>query len=223
MLIEEVSEDLGVSRRRAQTLAQSGELRAERLGSMWVVDPADLAEYKLKRQPGRPVSPAVAWQILSLLSGVESPRNDPMIAFRARQHLRGESIIGKLRRSRRSIRHRWRILPADVGVLVVSGVVTGVAAADGAWFDVVAVESVPSVYLDSNLIDGVIERLHPLTESASQNVEVLIPNDDWVLGVGDRAPGAVVAADLLLDPDPRIRRAAESHLDFLQASWKGPL
>jgi hypothetical protein len=62
--------------------------------------------------------------------------------------------------------------------------------------------------------------LSPLVQSSKPNVEVLIPSDDWVLGLGKRAPDAVVAADLLLDPDPRIRRAAEHHLDSLQASWK---
>ena len=220
LLIEKVSEELGISRRRAQALVQSGELPAERLGSMWVVDPNDLAEYRLRRQAGRPVSPGVAWHLLFLLAGMESPRNDPMVAFRARQHLLGGSIIGKLRRSRRSIRHRWRILPADVGELVGLGVATGVAAADGGWFDVVAAESVRSIYLDPNRLEGAIDRFYPLDDAARPNVEVLIPSDDWVLSGGERAPGAVVAADLLLDPDPRIRRAAENHLNLLQAQWK---
>jgi excisionase family DNA binding protein len=221
MLLDEIAEDLGISRRRAQALAQSGELRAERFGSMWVVHPDDLAEYKLRRKDGRPVSPAVAWQILLLLSGIESPENDRMVTFRARQHLLGESIIGKLRRSRRTAgRHRWRILTEDLGGVLESGVLTGASAADGEWFDVIAADVVPKVYLAQSRVEEIMRSLSPLVQSSKPNVEVLIPSDDWVLGLGKRAPDAVVAADLLLDPDPRIRRAAEHHLDSLQASWK---
>lgn len=221
MLLDEIAEDLGISRRRAQALAQSGELRAERLASMWVVHPEDVAEYKLRRKAGRPVSPAVAWQMLLLLSGVESPETDRMVAFRARRHLLGESILGKLRRSRRTVaRHRWRILTDDLGGVLESGVLTGASAADGDWFDVVAADAVPKVYLAQSRVEEINRSLLPLMQSSEPNVEVLIPSEEWVLGLGRRAPDAVVAADLLLDPDPRTRRAAEHHLDSLQVSWK---
>ena len=221
MLLDQVSEDLGISRRRAQALARSGELRAKRLGSMWVVDPEDLAEYKLRRRSGRPVSPAVAWHILGLLSGVESPDMDRVVAFRARQHLLGDSIVAKLRRSRRYSRDLWRVLPSDVEVVLGEGVLTGAAAADRSWFDVVAPAARPVAYLAPSRIEEIRLRLGPLEDSADPNVEVLNSVEPWVLQAGERAPDAVVAADLLLDPDPRVRRAAEHHLDSLQASWKG--
>ena len=221
MLLDELAEDLGISRRRAQALAQSGELRADRLGSMWVVHPDDLAEYKLRRREGRPVSPVVAWQMLFLLSGIESPQSDRMVAFRARRHLLGESIVGKLRRSRRNSRsHRWRVLTEDLGGVLEGGVLTGAAAADSEWFDVVAADAVPKVYLAQSRVEEIVRSFLPLEQTSEPNVEVLVPGVEWVLGLGERAPDAVVAADLLLDPDPRIRRAAEHHLDSLQASWR---
>ena len=221
MLLDELSKNLGVSRRRAQALAQSGELRAERLGSMWVVDPDDLAEYKLRRKSGRPITPAVAWQILASLSGAQPAEVDRMVAYRARQHLLGASIVEKVRNSRRFVdRYRWRVLADDLVPIRVGGVLSGVPAAEARWFDVVAADSLPKVYVARSRVEELVQSLSPLERSTQPNVEVLVPSDGWVLGSGVAAPAAVVAADLLLDVDPRVRRAAEHHLESLQAAWK---
>lgn len=221
MLMDELSESLGVSRRRAQALAQSGEIRAKRLGSIWVVDPDDVIEYKLRRKPGRPISPAVAWQILALLSGIEPADLDRMVAYRSRQHLLGASIVDKVRNSRRLIgRHRWRVLPDDLVPIRDGGVLSGVPAADARWFDVVAPDGLPKVYVARSRVEELVESLSPLERSTQPNVEVLVPSKGWVLESRVTAPAAVVAADLLLDLDPRVRRAAEHHLESLQAAWK---
>jgi excisionase family DNA binding protein len=51
--VAEVSRELGVSVRRVQAMITAGRLRAERVGSVYVIHAAALAAVRVRR-PGRP-------------------------------------------------------------------------------------------------------------------------------------------------------------------------
>jgi excisionase family DNA binding protein len=66
MTVKDAAVLLGVSRRRAEALVQSGALPAERVGARWIVSGAKLrqAEHNLWREAGRPMSQRSAWRII---------------------------------------------------------------------------------------------------------------------------------------------------------------
>lgn len=66
MTIEQAAKELMVSPRRARAMAQSGLLRAEKLGNRWAVtiDALDHAANNLTGLAGRPFSQSTSWRII---------------------------------------------------------------------------------------------------------------------------------------------------------------
>jgi excisionase family DNA binding protein len=67
--VDEVAARLGVSTRRVRTLIDVGRIPARRLSGRWLIDEASVPRSVFV---ARPMSPRVAWALISILSG-ESP------------------------------------------------------------------------------------------------------------------------------------------------------
>ena len=67
--VAEAARRLGVGVPRIHRRIAAGSLRAERIGSQWVVDELSLLRAGEYREPGRPLSARSAWAIIALSEG----------------------------------------------------------------------------------------------------------------------------------------------------------
>ena len=70
--VAEAARRLGVGVPRIHRRIAAGSLRAERIGSQWVVDELSLLRAGEYREPGRPLSARSAWAIIALAEGDNS-------------------------------------------------------------------------------------------------------------------------------------------------------
>lgn len=84
--------DVGVPRIH-QRIAD-GSLRAERIGSQWVVDELSLLRAAERRKPGRPLSARSAWAIIALTEDDQEAFGALAAAERARAKDRLEELLG---------------------------------------------------------------------------------------------------------------------------------
>lgn len=54
LTVKEVAELKGISRRRVNQIIDAGDLKAERVGSYWVIRRGDAEALQVYRKPGRP-------------------------------------------------------------------------------------------------------------------------------------------------------------------------
>ncbi len=64
--VAEAAQRLGVGVPRIHKRIADGSLRAERIGSQWVVDELSLLQVAERKEPGRPLSARSAWAIIAL-------------------------------------------------------------------------------------------------------------------------------------------------------------
>ena len=69
MSVAEAARRLGVGVPRVHQRIADGSLRAERLGSQWVVDELSVLQVAERKQAGRPLSARSAWAIIALAEG----------------------------------------------------------------------------------------------------------------------------------------------------------
>ena len=69
--VAEAAQRLGVGVSRVHRRIADGSLRAERLGSQWVIDELSLLRVAERKEPGRPLSARSAWAIIALAQGDE--------------------------------------------------------------------------------------------------------------------------------------------------------
>jgi excisionase family DNA binding protein len=69
--VAEAARSLGVGVSRIHQRIADGSLRAERIGSQWVVDELSLLRVAERHRPGRPLSARSAWAIIALAEGDE--------------------------------------------------------------------------------------------------------------------------------------------------------
>ena len=67
--VAEAARRLGVGVPRVHKRIADGSLRAERIGSQWVVDELSLLRVAERNEPGRPLSARSAWAIIALAEG----------------------------------------------------------------------------------------------------------------------------------------------------------
>lgn len=67
--VAEAAQRLGVGVPRIHRRIADGSLRAERIGSQWVVDELSLLQVAERKEPGRPLSARSAWAIIALAEG----------------------------------------------------------------------------------------------------------------------------------------------------------
>lgn len=213
--LREASEIVGLSPGRLRELARSGRLPARKVGRDWLVDHESVNALPNERLPGRPLSGSSAWGLLALLSG------DRPVGVDRHHRKRVERLLNQPERAlrlieqsqpRASVRRFW-VPPDDLPRLSQEiGLVPSGLSALSADFDVFNFERVFDAYLDAARFRSVIRRFQPLEGSANPNVWLRVPSLRWVLDHGPKAPGPVVAADLLASSDQRVRAAGRGHL-----------
>jgi excisionase family DNA binding protein len=219
--VEQASRRLAVSPRRVRAMIADEILPAERVGRVYLIDAS--AVERLARRPrprGRRLRAPNAWALLALLSDLPdnaaarpSSSQHRLAGFRARGH---EAVLIELMRSEpRAVIHRWRVLPRDLDLLLGDGrLVRSGLSAGARGIDVPFVPSRDGVdaYVSNADLDELKRRLRPIENAEASNVQLRVPiGGDWILSE-PVAPPAVVAADLLDDPDPRVARAARDVL-----------
>ncbi len=207
----EAAEELGLSAQRIRALAGAGRLKAHKVGGRWVVDPATAA-----RDPraGRPLSSSAAWAILAELSSARAAWIHPAAMSRLRRRMREpEWVIESLRTGQaRAHTVHWRALPSDLAKIIekVTLVRTGLSAVTHG-LDILPGSDALDAYVDRRTLRFVERQFRPARESDEPNLTLRVPDQPWVLTYSE-APLAVVAADLLLDGNPRVSRAGRDGL-----------
>ena len=77
--VKEYADRLDISVGRVHQLIQKGAVKAEKIGSSWVIDESELGR---QVSLSRPLSPANSWSFIALLSGVEPVNIDPKARWR---------------------------------------------------------------------------------------------------------------------------------------------
>ena len=210
--ISEAADLLGVSPQRVRALAKAGRLDSQKVGGRWVIRGAPV---RRRAHSGQPVSSANAWGVLALMVGDDGGWLDPSARSRLRRRMRepGWAQAGLEASQARSQVNRWRVLPSDLDKveaefpLVRSGL-----SADDRELDVVGPGGELDAYVDPEGLGAILKRFRPDLDPAQPNLILRVPSNRWILGHPRRAPGPVVAADLLVSDDPRVSRAARELL-----------
>ena len=91
--VAEAAKRLGVGVPRIHQRIADGSLRAERIGSQWVVDELSLLRVAERNEPGRPLSARSAWAIIALAEGDSEALAALAPAERARAKVRLEALL----------------------------------------------------------------------------------------------------------------------------------
>lgn len=90
--VVEAARRLGVGVPRIHKRIADGSLRAERIGSQWVVDELSLIRVAERNEPGRPLSARSAWAIIALAEGDD----DALSRLAPSERARAKSRLGGL-------------------------------------------------------------------------------------------------------------------------------
>jgi excisionase family DNA binding protein len=110
--VSEAAARLGVTVPRIHQRIADGSLRAERIGSQWVVDERSLLDVAERREAGRPLSARSAWAVITESEGDEESLKELVPAERARARQR----LGRLL----SAAEHWPVGEDDVRAIAVS-------------------------------------------------------------------------------------------------------
>jgi excisionase family DNA binding protein len=91
--VAEAAKRLGVGVSRIHQRIADGSLRAERIGSQWVVDELSLLRVAERHRPGRPLSARSAWAIIALAEGDEESLRALAPGERARARSRLAALL----------------------------------------------------------------------------------------------------------------------------------
>src|SRR3546814_20955883 len=75
LLVPDAADRLGVSAGRVRDLIRSGDLPARQVAGRWFIDAADIEAAK-GRPPGRPLSPRMAWGLISMVESGDAAALD---------------------------------------------------------------------------------------------------------------------------------------------------
>ncbi len=116
--VAEAAQRLGVGVPRIHQRIANGSLRAERIGSQWVVDELSLLRAAERNEPGRPLSERSAWAIIALAEGDEEALAALAPVERSRARARLDDLLslvaeppraeGDVRRIASVLRSRFR-------------------------------------------------------------------------------------------------------------------
>lgn len=208
----EAARELGISVQRVRVLARVGKLPANKVGNRWIVE--QLPRERRTPRNGRPLSSRSAWAFLALISGHTPSWMPASSVSRLRRRMRNcEWALGALEGSQaRAKTEYFRFLPVDLPrIRAEHGVVLSGLSALTSDFDLFGAADHLDAYLGARRLESLKRVYRPAAAVADANVTLRVPTQPWILSFS-RAPAAVVAADLLHDPDARIRRAGREVL-----------
>jgi hypothetical protein len=211
---------LNLSPQRVRALIASGDLRADRVGGGYVLDPSVVGSFlRRERFSGRPLSSLNAWAVLANLSGrQEAVSTSRRSWYRLNSLIEagGDPLVRALSGAEpRAREERWRVLASDLARLELdSQIVLSGLAADDPRIDVrhqIKHDGLDG-YVSADVLRALDVRLKPEKNSSQPNLILRVPRGaSWILDER-RAPSAVVAADLLKHDDSRVRRSAAAVL-----------
>lgn len=230
--VVEAAKRLGVGVPRIHQRIADGSLRAERIGSQWVVDELSLLRVAERKEPGRPLSARSAWAIIALVAGDEDALAAlaPAERSRAKARLSGLlSLVAKAPKSEQDVRRiasvlrlmfrnradrlSWKVPAADLPKL----------REDPRWKALIspAASGIASVDIDGYLAPHDVQ---PLSREY-----LLMPADadaNVIIHVLSESPKAYADSKLLLAVDladlrgPREELRAAELLHELAVEWK---
>lgn len=208
LAIADAAERLGVGPHRVRALVHARRLPARKVAGRFVVDEADVERLSEDRSPGRPLSPRMAWGLISLLERGQAPGLSAPERSRLRARLRQEPPLAEVARLVRGRSRVYRLRIHSGGLERARnwpGVVATGASARG--HDIVDVRVV-EVYVRAAALNKLVRQLHARPVHRDANLVVRVPTlADWPFP--DEEPGAVtIALDLWDAGDSRSRRAA---------------
>lgn len=210
--VSAAADELSVHPSRVRALIASGALAAEKVGGVWLVDPASIAgRNRQQASAGRPLSPANAWALLLAASGEELPAGlEPSARWRVRRAL---DVYGlgalRPRLARRAEPSSYWALAGELRALRDRAdlVLSGPSAAAAYDLGLVGTDAIDA-YAPARLIAS-LQREHALERMSGPESNVIlraVPDSAWLLGDRRFAPLAAVAVDLFSYADPRAAR-----------------
>jgi excisionase family DNA binding protein len=210
--VSAAADELSVHPSRVRALIASGALAAEKVGGVWLVDRASIADRSRQQaSAGRPLTSGNAWALLLAASGEELPAGlGASVRWRIRRALESyglEALLPRLARRAepssywapggelRALRGR-----ADLAL-------SGPSAAAEYDLGLVGSDAIDA-YVPAGLIAS-LRREHALEQMSGPEAHVVlrgVPDDAWLLGGRQVAPLAAVAVDLCSYAEPRAAR-----------------
>ena len=225
--VEEAARHLRLTPARVRALIASGGLRAEKVGSRWLVEwDSVLARERSQSAPGRPLSARNAWALLLLASGDDlPPRFDQHSRWRISQTLNRYDLVDLRSRldGRARVHHLWA-LPGELRPLRADEdlVLTAASAAGVLELGLLAPDTIDA-YVPAERIKALASN-YGLEPAAAHEANVIlraVPDDGWLLEDRRIAPRAAVGLDLASYPDSRSARAGAEVLAQLDAERRG--
>jgi excisionase family DNA binding protein len=216
LAISEAAARLHVHRSRAEQMLRSGQLRGRQVGRSWFVDEQSVADAAAHRRlPVRPMAPARAWGLLDLLSGGNAQWLSDVARSQVRSRARAlgaaDGDIWRALLRARSDLFRVRVHPGMLPRLLegASGFVlpAGPARAVELGADLVALDSIPEVYVRAEDWPRMAHKWRAQQVSSGEKLRVRVPRGVWPFE-GQVGPIAL-AADLLESAEPRAAGAGE--------------
>lgn len=211
--VGKAAEALGVSPQRVRQLLAGGRLTGQKVGGRWLVELPPMPRAPLR---GRPLSARIAWAALALLSGEHPTWLSSSERSRLTKRMRVPGFLDALEDTEpRAAVTSLRVLPIDLDpILERERVVVTALAAGLAGLDLPARPAVHDGYVEAGAVHRVRRTFAPIESPTQPNLVLRVPTHPWILARG-AAPAAVVAADLLMHADERVRRAARETLQEL--------
>jgi excisionase family DNA binding protein len=226
--IPEAARDLGLHPARVRAMAAHGQLPAEKIGSRWLIERADVERRRRQDVPaGRPLAPHNAWAMLHLASGRNVEGVNPSVRSRLKRALMLEGISKLVPRLvRRAEVQSFGAHPGEISYLLDDPALvrSGISAAGAHHLDLVSGNEADGYLSESELHNFV--RSHVLSPAGVEgNVRLrIVPDHAWRFLEGDAiAPIGAVAVDLAEDSDPRSAQAGRAVLRNLDQSVKSDL
>jgi hypothetical protein len=207
---------LGVTQGRVRQLIKSGDLLANQVGDIWLVE-SESVERRIALAPGhgRRLTPARAWGLLCIADHQPAPWLDRSTRYKVRALLRDRglrALSSKLvdrglpvrLRSHPSLLRRLRDDPRLM--------LTGATAAAELGLGLLAGDVVEA-YIESGRFEEISQEYH-LRPSRETNVVLRrVRGFGATWPIAPNTPLSAIALDLSEDPDPRVRELGASLLD----------
>lgn len=215
----QLSERLGITRRRALELLRSETIAGRQLANgMWLADLDAVARYEIsaRRGSGRTLNASTAWGLLWEMSGLDADWLSDSTRARVRRRIRNSdaaSIAAAV--ASRTRAHRYTSANTERAA---AGVIrTGRSAASLLGTDLIEDTRNVAGYVRSGSVDDYASA-HFLVEHMNGK-DVLFENTLPISYDADAMPPAVIAADLSASTDTRERSAALKTLEDLRLRW----
>jgi hypothetical protein len=223
MVVADAAALLGVNVQRVRALLAAGELSGTKVGSVWLVDPVSLAEYRHVRQPhgGRALAPVTAWAaLLSRFAADVSPEVRETFDVRDERRRRLRALAGRdlddwrwLARRRAAVR-RYDTRPAYLEPLRARpGLVrAGLSATTAAAAGLTETSATFDAYAARSTIEPLVSefKLRPAEDGNVTLRAVALEGAQLAAVLGAPLPDLAVAVDLIEDRDERTSAAGRA-------------